>query len=222
VKALPRADGSLKESRLKASPASRRFVKAKRTLNVWRSPASAVSLPAAAGSSAPRLSAGSDGRVYLSWVEPGSATKHALRFSVLEGDAWSAPREVAAGDDWFVNWADFPSVVEVGGRALMAHWLEKNGAGTFAYSVNLRRSADGGRTWATPVVPHRDGTETEHGFVSLVPWEDGRVAAAWLDGRNFAKCEGERSRPCRDPRDVDGFRRDAHAAAERWPHHQAG
>jgi hypothetical protein len=31
----------------------------------------------------------------------------------------------------------------------------------------------------------RDGTMTEHGFVSMLPWTGGRVAAVWLDGRNF-------------------------------------
>jgi hypothetical protein len=33
------------------------------------------------------------------------------------------------------------------------------------------------------VVPHRDATPTEHGFVSLFPWPGGRVGLVWLDGR---------------------------------------
>jgi hypothetical protein len=32
-------------------------------------------------------------------------------------------------------------------------------------------------------VPHRDGTPTEHGFVSFVPWTGGRMGMVWLDGR---------------------------------------
>jgi hypothetical protein len=146
----------------------------------------AITSPAGPGSMAPNLSVGSDGRVYLSWVEHGTTTRFVLRFATLDGDRWSAPRDVATGDGWFVNWADFPSVVPLGGGQLAAHWLVKNGEGTFAYSVNTARSADDGRTWRRPVVPHRDTSETEHGFVSLVPWEGGRVAAAWLDGRQFA------------------------------------
>ena len=149
-----------------------------------------IASPAGAGSMAPNLRAGSDGRVYLSWVEPGATKRSVLRFSVLEGERWSAPRDVATGDDWFVNWADFPSVVPLGGGHLAGHWLVKNGEGTFAYSVQTARSEDAGRTWKRPVVPHRDATETEHGFVSLVAWEGGRVAAAWLDGRNFAGGHG--------------------------------
>ena len=39
---------------------------------------------------------------------------------------------------------------------------------------------------APPVVPHRDDTPTEHGFVSLVAGEEGGVRAFWIDGRNLA------------------------------------
>ena len=34
-------------------------------------------------------------------------------------------------------------------------------------------------------MPHRDNTQTEHGFVSLIPLSDGRLGAVWLDGRNM-------------------------------------
>jgi hypothetical protein len=49
--------------------------------------------------------------------------------------------------------------------------------------VNIARSSDGGQTWSKPIVPHTDKTQTEHGFVSLVPLADGRLGAVWLDGR---------------------------------------
>ena len=152
--------------------------------------ASEIASPASAGAMAPNLRAGADGRVYLSWVEPGATKRSVLRFSVLDGGRWSAPRDVASGDDWFVNWADFPSVVPLDGGALVAHWLVKNGEGTFAYSVHTSRSVDGGRTWQRPVVPHRDTTQTEHGFVSLVGWDGDRVATVWLDGRQIARHTG--------------------------------
>jgi hypothetical protein len=35
--------------------------------------------------------------------------------------------------------------------------------------------------------PHRDGTLSEHGFVSLVPEGESSLAAVWLDGRQFQK-----------------------------------
>jgi hypothetical protein len=50
-------------------------------------------------------------------------------------------------------------------------------------------SQDSGATWSEPFVPHQDGTPTEHGFVSLFPWQ-GDVGALWLDGRK-TQAEGD-------------------------------
>src|SRR5258708_7811707 len=54
-----------------------------------------------------------------------------------------------------------------------------------ASGIGIRQSGDGGRTWSAPLTPHRDGTATEHGFVSLAA-ESGDLAAVWLDGRKTA------------------------------------
>ena len=67
---------------------------------------------------------------------------------------------------------------------LAAHWLVKNPSSPHAYDVRIALSGDGGERWSEPLVPHRDGTATEHGFVSLFATDDGQLAAAWLDGRN--------------------------------------
>ena len=148
-------------------------------------PAQMIDSPAAAGSLEPNLFAAADGRVFLSWVEP-VGDDHSLRYSVRKTGAWSAPVTVARGSGWFVNWADFPSVVASPDGALSAHWLQKSGEDTYAYDVKVSRSFDGGETWSTALVPHRDGTKTEHGFVSMLPWDNGRIMIVWLDGRNFA------------------------------------
>jgi hypothetical protein len=66
---------------------------------------------------------------------------------------------------------------------LAAHWLVRSGPGSYAYDVNIARSFDGGKTWGKPIVPHRDGTPTEHGFVSMFAAPSGGLAAVWLDGR---------------------------------------
>ena len=139
--------------------------------------------PAGDGSMAPNLSADPDGRVLLSWIDKLGEGRHALRFAVRESERWSAPQLIAEGTDWFVNWADFPSIVPLPDGTLAAHWLVKSAAATYAYDVRIAFSTDGGARWSTPVVPHRDGTPTEHGFVSLFPTRDGRLGAAWLDGR---------------------------------------
>jgi hypothetical protein len=142
--------------------------------------------PAGPGSGEPNLTAGPDGRVFLSWLEPVDDSAHALRFATLDATRWSAPRTITQRADLFVNWADFPSVVPLGGRRIAAHWLQKSGKDKYAYDVRVSQSSDDGETWSTPIVPHRDGTPTEHGFVSLFPFRDS-LGAIWLDGRNFGR-----------------------------------
>lgn len=133
----------------------------------------------------PEFNATPDGRIVLSWVEKIAEKKYALSLAIRDQQGWSKANTVAQGENWFVNWADFPSVVALRDGSLAAHWLVKSGPGTYAYDVNISRSMDGGKTWSKPIVPHRDNTQTEHGFVSLIPLTDGRLGAVWLDGRNM-------------------------------------
>jgi hypothetical protein len=147
--------------------------------------------PAAPGAGEPNLTTGPDGRVYLSWIEPAADSAHALRFSVLEGDAWSAPRTIASGRGWFVNWADFPAMAVLPNGRMAAHWLQKSGKGTYAYDVRVAVSPDGGATWTQGVVPHTDGTASEHGFVSMWPARGDSVGLVWLDGRKYGASEDE-------------------------------
>ncbi len=144
--------------------------------------ASEVPCPAKAPAAEPSLTHGADGRVYLSWIERTGQTA-SLKFAVWETDAWSEPRLVASGDDWFVNWADFPSLCALRDGTLAAHWLQKSSPGTYSYDVRMRLSRDGGQTWVDVGSPHRDGTHTEHGFVSIVAFDETRFGVVWLDGR---------------------------------------
>ena len=141
--------------------------------------------PAGQGSGQPNLAVSPDGSIYLSWIERLGEGRFSLRFAVKEGDGWSAPRVIAEGSNWFVNWADFPSMIVLPDGSLAAHWLAKSGTGTFEYDVTISRSFDGGKTWSKPFVPHRDGVKAEHGFVSLFAARDGNLAAVWLDGREM-------------------------------------
>lgn len=153
--------------------------------------------PAGVDSREPELTATADGRIILSWVEKVADKRYALRFASRDKENWSKASTIAEGENWFVNWADFPSVIALADGSLAAHWLVKSGSGTYAYDVNIARSKDGGKTWGKPVVPHTDRTQTEHGFVSLIPLPDGRVGAIWLDGRNLkdVKDEGDEHTP---------------------------
>ncbi len=144
-----------------------------------------IESPAGPGSGQPNLAVSSDGRVHLSWIERMGDGRFSLRFATLEEDGWSSPRVIAEGANWFVNWADFPSMVALPDGSLAAHWLVKSGTGTFDYDVTISRSFDGGKSWERPFVPHRDGVKAEHGFVSLFAAKDGNLAAVWLDGREM-------------------------------------
>jgi hypothetical protein len=147
--------------------------------------------PAAGGSAQPFLFATREG-VGLSWLEPVAGTDRvALRFALHRSGAWEPARTVTERNDLFVNWADFPSMVEDAKGALYAHWLQKSGKGTYAYDIRMTTSNDGGTTWREPFVLHRDGTETEHGFVSLAALPVGGIAAAWLDGRKMSAGAGD-------------------------------
>src|SRR5688500_2208182 len=90
----------------------------------------AASSPAAPGSAQPQLSVSSRG-VLLSWIER-AGTYASLKFAERTAAGWTPTRQVAAGDDWFVNWADVPSVQRLDNGALAAHWLQKSGADTYA------------------------------------------------------------------------------------------
>ena len=141
--------------------------------------------PAGQGSGEPFLALGPDGLVYLSWLEPADSA-HALKFATFDGAQWSAPRTIREGRDFFVNWADFPSIKVLDDGRLAAHWLQRTGTATYAYGVRVAQSADGGATWSDALIPHRDSSDTEHGFVTL--WREGEgMGAVWLDGRKYNK-----------------------------------
>jgi hypothetical protein len=139
--------------------------------------------PSAAGSMAANLAVGPDGTVVLSWIEP-DGDADALRFAVFDNGKWENTRTVTKGANWFVNWADFPSVVPIANSQWAAHWLVRREAGGYAYDIHAAFSNDSGDSWTEPFTPHTDGTDTEHGFVTLFPDHDG-VGMMWLDGRKF-------------------------------------
>ena len=137
--------------------------------------------PASENSGEPQLTV-SDRGPLLSWIERAGPLA-TLKFAERTPTGWAAPRTVASGDDWFVNWADVPSVMRLDDGTLVAHWLQKSGLGTYAYDVRLSYSTDDGKTWAESFTPHHDGTQTEHGFASLFQTPGAGLGLVWLDGR---------------------------------------
>ncbi len=145
--------------------------------------------PAGAASRCPRFTVDATGVVHLSWLDTEDSAA-VLRYARLDGSTWSAAREIARGDRWFVNWADFPSLAVIDDEHRLAHFLQKSSAGTYDYDVHVTRSGDGGATWSTPARLHTHTGAGEHGFVSLAPSSGSTATAVWLDGRN-TKAHGE-------------------------------
>ena len=154
----------------------------------WTIQIASLPSPAAADSGQPQLTVSSRG-VLLSWIER-SGQSATLKFAERTPAGWSTPKAVASGTDWFVNWADVPSVLRLDGGTLAAHWLQKSGPGTYAYDVRLAYSNDDGATWSRPFTPHHDGTQTEHGFASLFQTPRGGLGLVWLDGRAMTGAHG--------------------------------
>ena len=142
-----------------------------------------VAVPSGSLAQEPSLVALPDGRVLMSWTELTGEVHAAVKVAVGDRQGWSDPVTVVEGDDLFVNYADFPSAVALADGTLAVSWLRMNGTSGYAYDVNIAVSADDGATWGQPVVPHRDGTVRQHGFVSLLPDGPTGLLAMWLDGR---------------------------------------
>jgi hypothetical protein len=120
--------------------------------------------------------------VLLSWVES-TDTKAILKFAERTASGWSEPRTAASGEDWFLSWADVPSVMRLSDGTLFAEWLQATNPDIEAYDLRLSYSKDNGTTWARSFTPHHDGTKTQHGFASMFELPGSGVGIIWLDGR---------------------------------------
>ena len=119
--------------------------------------------------------------LYISWTEQ-VADSNFLYLSKLENNTWSKKSIINKGTDWFVNWADFPSISynEISSSIFSFH-LQKSSEETFSYDVNYHINQ--GSTWKDMKKIHDDNTFSEHGFVSSIPYQNGFMVS-WLDGRN--------------------------------------
>src|SRR5438067_1025095 len=149
----------------------------------WAPTVQRVESPAGPASAQPFLTASPRGAI-LSWFE-NIQGQTILKFASRTGEGWSASRKIVSGEDFFLNWADVPSVVRMSSGTLVAHWLRRTSPRGAGYDVEIATSPDDGQTWTKPISPHHDGTNTQHGFVSLFEMTGGTtpLGLVWLDGR---------------------------------------
>jgi hypothetical protein len=119
----------------------------------------------------------------LSWIERAGNTA-TLRFAERTAAGWTAPVQVASGDDWFISYADPPSVLRMSTGALVAQWTRQLDPRLEAMDLLLSYSTDNGKSWSRPFTPHHDGTRTQHAFASLFELPGRQLGVLWLDGRN--------------------------------------
>jgi hypothetical protein len=152
----------------------------------------ALVFPGATGSAEPRLTSDLDGAPLLSWIEP-EDEGGVLRYARFEGVAFQQSREIVRSERMLVSWADFPAVTPITPQLWFAYWLRKRPQG-FAYDAAMTISRDGGASWSDAGQLNDDDAEAEHGFVSVIAWDE-RFGAFWLDGRELATASLDGSGP---------------------------
>jgi hypothetical protein len=134
--------------------------------------------PAGEGSNAYAMAPGPGGKAYLVWIEPAGNGSQALKFSRFDGSGWGAPKVIARGGDWFVNWADHPSIAAMPDGSLLAHWLVNTGVkqGSYGYGIRVAGSTDDGATWSTLFEDGMKNVSDYAGFLTFSPATEGADA----------------------------------------------
>ena len=97
----------------------------------WTVSVQRLASPAGPNSSEPQIVDSGRGRI-LSWVERVGTTSH-LKFAERMGSGWSPAVTAASGNDWFLSYADVPSVMRLTDGTLVAQWLQQLDPITEAY-----------------------------------------------------------------------------------------
>nr|MBP6796119.1 hypothetical protein [Saprospiraceae bacterium] len=123
-------------------------------------------------------------KLYHTWIEREGDSLDVLKYAILEQYGWSKPHEIVNGTDWFVNWADFPTLAVFAGSELnlLASYLQKNPRGkTYDYDIKLASSNSNGERFRLIDSLHST-IPGEHGFVSMQSFSYNKNLIVWLDG----------------------------------------
>lgn len=136
-----------------------------------QTPVEVLATPVGHDSGMYALTTGANRETYLTWLEPAAGGGHALKFARFDGRGWAAPTRIAQGANWFVNWADHPSLTATRDGRLFAHWLVNTGqkAGAYGYAIRVASSADHGKTWRTVLDEGVRNVKDYSGFLSFLP-----------------------------------------------------
>ena len=139
--------------------------------------------PADSGSMHPAFTMNAKGDVYLSWQIRQPDSSLALRYAIRQQETWLPVHTVQTNSEMLASAVDVPTVHELPNGILVANWSGKHAA--TGYDIYLSHSADSGTTWSKPIMPHRDNTVMEHGFISVLQIAE-MTGMVWVDGRESA------------------------------------
>ena len=123
------------------------------------------------------------GSLSLSWISSDDNEKSSLNFSQFKDGKWFKPHTITRGSDWFINWADFPTHA-INGNLILSSYLKKSTSGEYNYDIILNLQKLNGEKIKENFILHTDGTNSEHGFVSIASNNNKGFYVSWLDGRN--------------------------------------
>ncbi len=135
-----------------------------------------------AGTHLPRLTK-ADNKIAISFLKTDTA-ESSLFYQPMPFGVYAKKDALRSGTDWFINWADFPSVVRYkdkqGNTRQFSHWLQYSGEGTYDYdiyaAIEYFQSENSFKL-------HQDTVAAEHGFLSSASIPGGGLQVTWLDGR---------------------------------------
>ena len=106
-----------------------------------------------------------------------------------DGATWQPPVRVNAAAEPVAAEGENRPKLAFGPRGeIYVTWTSPTSA-QFTGDIRFARSLDGGKTWSTPAVVHRDRQLITHRFESLLVDPKGRLWAAWVDKRDLKVAE---------------------------------
>ena len=127
-----------------------------------------------------------NGKLSLTWISSDEEMNASLNFRQFKNKGWTSPIKLANGNDWFVNWADFPTHA-ISGDKVLSSYLKKSDSGTYNYDVFLSLHKLSGEKVKEDFILNTDGFKAEHGFVTITSNDSEGFLVTWLDGRNTVK-----------------------------------